>query len=366
MSKINRNSPINEIMISICIPTYNRAKYLESLLDILIKLPIQSHEIIVVDNHSTDNTCELLKKAKYERLKFFQNSENLGMVKNWNRCIELASGKYIIIVHSDDSVSPDLFKYYLKIIKTYPDAGLIFSYPQIINENNEIIGIDRRLNRGLIFKGTSFFELLIPYNLPSASGVLIKKECYQKVGNFDPNLVFLPDHDMWLRIAFNYTTIYIDKPLFSYRKHLENLYLSIPKQQYQKDKIIILKKQYHDLNSKIKKDYRLLCYIELYYRLLIVGYLKQFLPSKFSSKTLKTFLKFDLKLSIQIILGYLISFFQKMPYFENKLVRSNHYFPKWRFSIYLKSLKIYFTPLGKNLISVVVRKILRQISKIIS
>lgn len=363
MSKMTKDSPINQNMISICIPTYNRAKYLENLLDNLIKLPLQSHEIIVVDNHSTDNTSELFKKSKYKSIKFFENPSNLGMVNNWNRCIESASGNYIIIIHSDDSISSDLFTNYLKVIKSYPNAGLVFSYPQIINENNKVIGHDKRLKGSLRFRGKSLFQLLIPYNILSASGVLVKKECYEQLGNFDNRLAYLPDHDMWLRISLNYEAIYIDKPLFSYRQHTENLYLVIPKKQYQKDKIASLMKQYHNLKSLNPKDTKLLSYIELYYRLLVVSYLRQFFSSKFPLQTLKSYLKVKLKLTIQIVLGYLISFLQKTPYFENNSIKNVHFYPKWRFFTYLKTLKIYFIPNKNYPTNSILRKLMKRIFK---
>jgi glycosyltransferase involved in cell wall biosynthesis len=363
MSEMSRISPSNQNMISICIPTYNRAKFLENLLDILINLPLPSYEIIVVDNHSTDYTCDIFKQSKYQKIKFFQNSENIGMTNNWNRCIELSSGKYIIIIHSDDSVSPDLFRNYLEAIKLHPDAGLVFSYPYIINEENEIIGIDKRLKGGLIFRGKRLYEILIPYNILSASGVLIKRDCLEKLGYFDNTLSYLPDHDMWLRITSHYPAIYINKPLSSYREHSENLYLVIPKKQYQKEKITVLKKQIQDLKSEDQTDHELLSYIEIYYRLLLVIYLKQFLSSKFSYKTLKSYLKLDLKLTAQIFLEFLIAFFQKTPYFENNSIRSVHFYPKWRFSIYLKSLNIFLRPIKNRLAKSVLRILLSRITK---
>jgi glycosyltransferase involved in cell wall biosynthesis len=340
--------------ISICVPTYNRVKYLENLLDILVTLPNQNYEIIVVDNKSTDYTSEIFKNPKYKKVKYFQNQENIGMANNWNRCIELASGDYIIIVHDDDLVTPKLFTEYRKILKKYPDAGLIFSYAGIIDENARKLGYYKVLKGNIVFREASLFKLLITENFIRASGVLVKKDCYQKVGKFTNKYLFRNDHDMWLRISLYYSAIYRDDLLFNYRIHSENISLNFRQKRLLAENLNSLKNCYTLLNSNVKNYKNLRELIELFYRYKIKEYYQNYITAKNLKDSVKNIIKINLKFYLITTLEFIKSFIQKQPIFETKSLQKSHYYPFWAFGIILRSLKIYLNPpkiIGKTSLS---------------
>ncbi len=105
--------------LSICIPTYNRAKYLPELLDSIIsQAPIDGTlEICISDNASTDNTKELVAdyKTKFPYIVYHVNSENLGADRNFLKCVEIASGEYCWLMGSDDIVLKNAISYLFKI-----------------------------------------------------------------------------------------------------------------------------------------------------------------------------------------------------------------------------------------------------------
>ena len=84
---------------SILIPTYNRLELLEEAIDSAINQSISNSkfEIIIVDNNPEPNIEieNMIRAKKCKNLSYFKNETNIGMVGNWNRCIELASGKWI-------------------------------------------------------------------------------------------------------------------------------------------------------------------------------------------------------------------------------------------------------------------------------
>ena len=330
--------------ISICIPTYNRARYLETLLDILINLPKQNYELIVVDNKSTDNTFELLKNKKYQNVKFFQNPKNLGMVNNWNRCIELASGDYIIIVHDDDIVTPNLFIEYRKILKKYPDVDLIFSYAGIIDENAQTQGYYKSLKGDILFCKSSLFKLLLRENFIHASGVLVKKESYQKVGKFTDKYTLLPDYDMWLRISLNHYAIYRDKLLFNYRKHSTNVSLNMGQKKILTEKLSVLKNCYQLLNSEVKNYKNLKELIELFYRSKFKEYYQKFASTKNLEDNAKKIIKISWKFYLVTTFEFIRAFMQKTSIFETRSLQKSYYYPFWTFGIILRFLKGYYNP----------------------
>jgi glycosyltransferase involved in cell wall biosynthesis len=95
--------------VSILIPTYNRENYIGPCIESAQNQTYDNIEIIIVDNKSSDKTKEICTKyaAADPRILFFQNSENIGPVRNWKKCAENASGVYCKILFSDDLLMPD-------------------------------------------------------------------------------------------------------------------------------------------------------------------------------------------------------------------------------------------------------------------
>ena len=119
------------ILLSICIPTFNRAEYLRSsLANILsqaaeLENPAQV-EVVVSDNASDDGTGEVLKEFKRAGLVTGRNSANLGHIANLHKVIKMASGAYCWLMGDDDHIVPGALKKIVKIIAANPGAGFFY------------------------------------------------------------------------------------------------------------------------------------------------------------------------------------------------------------------------------------------------
>lgn len=336
------------IKLSICIPTFNRGKYLTNLLPKLVDLNIPDYEIIIVDNKSTDDTVKIFKGFTYKDVKFFQNDRNIGMVNNWNRCIELASGDYIILIHADDLVDPKLFTEYYKILIKYPNIGLIFSFPYLIDENDQIIGQKKILKGNLVIEGAYLFKILLMTNFIYASGVLIKKDCYRKAGVFCEKYNLLPDFDMWLRILLITPAIYLDKPLFSYRIHPENIFSKIDQKTAFKEYLAILIRLHRTLDSEKKSEKILKETIDFLYRFKIWNNIGQNLWQKDSKQNFKKIININLKLWMKIGFNFLQTIIRRPKFFETINNLKTYHPAIWQFSILFKYFKFYFISLIKK------------------
>lgn len=125
-------------LVSILIPVYNRENIIQETIQSALNQTYNNIEIIVVDNHSTDNTWEILKKLslKDKRIKIFQNETNLGPVRNWVKCLEYATGEYGKFLWSDDLISPQFLE------KTIPflnddDVGFVFTGTEIFIDGTD-------------------------------------------------------------------------------------------------------------------------------------------------------------------------------------------------------------------------------------
>ncbi len=125
-------------MISICIPTYNGAKYLSETLQSIQSQNYQKIEVIMSDDSSSDDTLlivEAFKKQSDFPVYVFHHTPS-GIGANWNNCLKHAKGKYIKFLFQDDVMENDCLEKMVKLIEENPNIGLIASKRSFIVEEN--------------------------------------------------------------------------------------------------------------------------------------------------------------------------------------------------------------------------------------
>src|ERR1700691_6171602 len=98
---------MNPPKVSVLIPTYNYARYLAEAIESVLEQDFQDFELLIVDDCSSDNTAEVVQPfcARDARVRFAVNPTNLGMVNNWQRCLDHARGSYIKFLFGDDTLA---------------------------------------------------------------------------------------------------------------------------------------------------------------------------------------------------------------------------------------------------------------------
>lgn len=116
-------------LVSILIPVYNREELVRRALESAINQTYENIEIIAVDNKSTDRTYEVLKvyAHKYPVVKVYQNEQNIGPVRNWQKCLEYSSGEYIKILFSDDWLETTFVEKCVAILSAHEDVGFVYT-----------------------------------------------------------------------------------------------------------------------------------------------------------------------------------------------------------------------------------------------
>lgn len=123
--------------VSICIPVYNREEMIKSALDSCVNQTYRDIEIVVVDNKSTDSTFSVaLDYAKRdERIKVYQNSENIGGLRNFYESVLKSTGEYVVLLGSDDYLSYDFVEGRMNGVSLSPNASF-WSGLMAVNEKN--------------------------------------------------------------------------------------------------------------------------------------------------------------------------------------------------------------------------------------
>ncbi len=201
--------------ISIIIPTYNRVRYIKDAIDSVLAQEYNDYEIIVMDDGSTDKTKESLDAyIKSGKIRYFYQ-ENKGISVARNRGINESVGKYLAFLDSDDLWLPDKLKEQVRIFDS-SDVGLVYSYARFLNTVDEHFEIKPK------FISQTFQEMLnCPTQLPTST-VMLRRECINKVGNFDEKLGIFEDLELWIRVAQHYKIKFIDKILAVHRLHGNN------------------------------------------------------------------------------------------------------------------------------------------------
>lgn len=190
----------NHFLVSIIIPSFNRAYCLGRAIQSVIHQSYQNWELIIVDNHSSDNTDEVVKEFCDPRIQLIKIHNQGVIAVSRNTGLKVAKGDYVAFLDSDDWWMPEKLKVSVERLEAggdivYHDLFLVSSWP--IKSTPRNIAKTRKLNMN------SFEDLLANGNALVTSGVVLRSQLMRLIGGFseDPLLVAVEDFDAWLRLA---------------------------------------------------------------------------------------------------------------------------------------------------------------------
>jgi glycosyltransferase involved in cell wall biosynthesis len=193
------------LLLTILIPTWNRAKLVLEAVESVG--PISSDmEIVIVDNASKSAIFEELQRYLGSRpgIRLFSNERNLGMVRNWNRCLEEAHGEWLGLLCSDDRYRPGAITRLRKIVGSRPEPAMII----------QDTSIDGTLD---IYPPGS--ETVRNLRLPIGSGNFWHRRVYEQIGGFDERFEYSADAEYWYRAAFSFPVVKVREPFAVYVPH---------------------------------------------------------------------------------------------------------------------------------------------------
>jgi glycosyltransferase involved in cell wall biosynthesis/acetyltransferase-like isoleucine patch superfamily enzyme len=200
-------------LVSVIIPTYNYGPFVADAVEGALAQTYPNIEVIVVDDGSTDNTQDVLRRFEGKIINI--RKENAGLSAARNTGIERARGDYIAILDSDDVWLPEKLREQMPLFDS-EEVGVVSCGAYEVSNNLEIKG---ELDYSPYYDNQNHFYLeLVKRNIVSGgSRAVIRKECLSRVGGFDVELSPSADWEMWLRIAPHYKIRYLKKPLLKVR-----------------------------------------------------------------------------------------------------------------------------------------------------
>jgi hypothetical protein len=215
--------PLNRPKISVLIPTFNYARYLPEAIESVLSQDFKDFELLIVDDCSTDNTAEVVKPycSQDPRVRLVVNSKNMGMVNNWNYCLQQARGEQIKFVFGDDRLySPRALGRMSTLLDSNPSATLVASARIILDESSRVVNLWRHLPEGC-HDGRKIITACLMKDgqniIGEPSVVLFRKADAER--GFNPAYKQLVDVEMWFHLLEKGNLVYTHEPLCAFRCH---------------------------------------------------------------------------------------------------------------------------------------------------
>lgn len=206
----------NDPLVSIVLLTYNRATILPNAIDSVLNQSYPRFELLIVDDHSTDYTDEIIEQYDDPRIRYHRHDSNRGEAATRNTGVELATGEFVAFLDDDDEYLPEFLQKSVQRITNQPEncAGTFVAFevrrhggPCTVRHVDRIVeGLNSRSLRQRRIGGT-----------------MLRREVFDEVGGFDESLTGVVDLDLWIRILRSRSLAGIDEPLYRYNKHGEQI-----------------------------------------------------------------------------------------------------------------------------------------------
>ncbi len=204
--------------ITVIIPTYNRARWLEHAIDSVLSQTFKDWELIIVDDASTDETTELLSLYG-SASRTITLSRNQGVSAARNTGIRNSDSPWVAFLDSDDQWLPQKLEKQVRYLHRYPQSQILFTDEIWIRHGRRVNpGKKHRKHEGWIFQPSLSLCLMAP------STTMIRREVFETTGLFDESLPVCEDYDLWLRAAARFPVNLLDEKLMiRYGGHSDQL-----------------------------------------------------------------------------------------------------------------------------------------------
>lgn len=208
--------------LSIITLVYNQAPFLKERIRSVCSQTFQDFEWIVLDDCSTDNSAEILRREltnvpQLKRLIF--HKKNLGVHFSYNEALTWCEGDFVARAEGDDSCSPDFFEKTVRFLCDNPSLGFVHTAYQVVTaEGRSVREIYSSNNNNINSSHEIFKRLALGGNFICSPSVVFQRPLYETVGGMSNEWIYAGDYELWLKLSAQYDVGYIAEPLVDWRR----------------------------------------------------------------------------------------------------------------------------------------------------
>jgi glycosyltransferase involved in cell wall biosynthesis len=209
--------------VSVCVPTYNGAAFLEATLRSVLEQTYEDFELIVVDDASTDATLDIARTLVDERIRVVANDERIGAAANFARAISLAQGRYVKLLCQDDTLYPDCVARQVTAMEegAARNVVLVGCKRDIIDDGGRVIYAARGWRRASgIIDGAAAIRAIVRAGtnlIGEPSATLCRRDVLDASGGYSRDQQYMIDLDAWVRMLDVGGLSYVAEPLCTFR-----------------------------------------------------------------------------------------------------------------------------------------------------
>lgn len=219
---------MNIPLVSVIVPNYNHARYLDERIQSILGQTYPNFEVIILDDCSSDNSVDVINRYKDNPhiTHFVINKENSGSpFKQWRKGFELAKGKWIWIAESDDYSEPEFIETLIRQVDT-EDASFAFCRSNRMDQNGNAV-IEHwqdGLKESFVMDGKQFIENQLKWKciVWNASSVIFRREFALTIPDEYTNYKAAGDWLFWICLSWLGTVSFVNTPLNYFRLHNNN------------------------------------------------------------------------------------------------------------------------------------------------
>ena len=223
-------------LVSICMPHLNSGRFTRERVESILRQTLPDWELVIIDSQSDDGSRQILESyaADDARIRLVQGPRD-GIYTNLNRAIELASGKYIYIATSDDTMVPECLEQMVRALEENPDCGLCHCSLQIIDDQGRPVSeaedwrtwsrqtecfgpwldvphVRRAPHDGILHLGLGTVYA-------SLTQLLVRRRVFEELGFFRTDCSAHADFEWGMRVGLNENVVHLPNRLATWRRH---------------------------------------------------------------------------------------------------------------------------------------------------
>lgn len=201
--------------VTVYITNYNYAAFLNQAVDSVLKQTYTNIDLLIIDDGSTDNSRELIQAYSVLPNVELLFQQNLGLNRTNNVALRMAKGKYMVRLDADDFFEPNAIEKMVEVLESDDSLGLVFPDYYYVDKFGKRIGEERRHDFG---KDVTVFD-----QPAHGACTMVRTEMLRNLGGYDEQFSCQDGYDLWIKFVTNHKVTNVNQPLFSYRRHGNNL-----------------------------------------------------------------------------------------------------------------------------------------------